>query len=317
MVGGIPRTDVARDGIGNQAVVQLRRGQRRPHIVLFHLGGVLMRPLQAVQVVQQHLDCGDVQVELLVDGEGFLEELAAHGNLPDRWPIERVQARDVVHDARLVRLDRREDQEVLQVGVAAEGRVLQNDLLQQLDQLVRQLRGHEGFHRHRHLLRVLALWERSGHYLVNQRPAVGVVLREHLRPQLGVHPLHNISGLSLEQAVLVRAFHEGVVALATFVGHARQGGVPLLAVFAHHQAVVIRVGREEVLRVVVGVDHNLPQGVVHMGVLRALVDEVVQEAREQFDAVALLHLSHQRLHRQQGPHREDQVGDERLVAFEV
>jgi hypothetical protein len=69
----------------------------------------------------------------------------------------------------------------------------------------------------------------------------------------------------------------------TPVGDAGQVGVALLRVLAHHQAVIVGVGGEEVLRVVVGVDDDLAQSIMHMRVGAALADEVLQEGRQQLE----------------------------------
>lgn len=63
-----------------------------------------------------------------------------------------------------------------------------------------------------------------------------------------------------------------LVTLSSLVGHAGQVGVSLLAVLAHHPAVVEGVLPQEALGVVVAVDVDLGQGVVGGGLLAALVD---------------------------------------------
>ena len=55
-----------------------------------------------------------LQAELLVDLEGLLEHLIADSDLADCRAIEVVEPVDVVLHARLVRLDGRDDQQVLQ-----------------------------------------------------------------------------------------------------------------------------------------------------------------------------------------------------------
>ena len=124
-----------------------------------------MRTRDVLHVLKHNLDGQNLQVELLVDLEGLLEHLVADRNLSDGGPVEVVQAVDVVLHARLVGLDRRDDQQVLQVVVVAEAAGLEDDLLQQLDQLRLQPGCHEGLDRHRHLLRVLRLWQSRRHHL--------------------------------------------------------------------------------------------------------------------------------------------------------
>eukprot|EP00951_Prasinocladus_malaysianus_P004511 scaffold31631_cov27-Prasinocladus_malaysianus.AAC.1 len=76
-----------------------------------------------------------MELELLVDLESLLVELVLDCNLTDSRAIKVVEPVDVVLDAVLGTLDGSDDEEVLQVGVGREGRVLEHDLLQQLDEL--------------------------------------------------------------------------------------------------------------------------------------------------------------------------------------
>jgi hypothetical protein len=72
---------------------------------------------------------------------------------------------DVPDDLALVRADRREQKQVLQVLVVAERRWLDDDLLEQLDELDRHVGGQEGFDGDRHIVRVGALRNGRGHDL--------------------------------------------------------------------------------------------------------------------------------------------------------
>ena len=69
--------------------------------------------------------------------------------------------------------------------------------------------------------------------LVDELAAEGVSLLQDFAPEVTVHALHHIACLYLEQAVSVGAVHQCVIALAPLVRHARQVGIPLLAVLAH------------------------------------------------------------------------------------
>ena len=70
--------------------------------------------------------------------------------------------------------------------------------------------------------------------LVDELAAEGIVLLQHLGPQIRVHALQDVARLHLEQRVPVRASHQRLVAGATLVGHAGQIGIALLAVPADH-----------------------------------------------------------------------------------
>ena len=317
VVVAVLRLDEARDGVAHRVLPQLRAPQRGPHLRDVHLGGVLRGARHALQVLDQHARRREVVVELAENGKRLLVQLAAHSDVAHRGAIEVVQPVDVVRHAARVRLDGRQDEQVLQVRVVAKRAVLQHDLLQQLDQLVRQVRRHERLDRHAHLLRVLALWQRGGHNLVDQLLAARVVRAQHVRPQRRVHALHHVARLQLEQAVAGGDVAELDVAAPLFVRHARQVGVALLAVAAQHQRLVVLVGQQEVLRVVVAVDDDLAHRVVHRRVRAPLVHQVLQEGVQHLQPVARLHLVHQRAHGQQGAHGEDERLDEALLRLRV
>jgi len=63
-----------------------------------------------------------------------------------------------------------------------------------------------------------------------------------------------------------------LVTLSSLVGHAGQVGVSLLAVLAHHAAVVEGVLPQEALGVVVAVDVDLGQGVVGGGLFATFMN---------------------------------------------
>ncbi len=81
--------------------------------------------------------------------------------------------------------------------------------------------------------------------------------------------------------VAVGAVHQGVVTVASLVSDACQVGVSLLRVLAHHQGVIVGVGGQEVLWVVVAVNDDLTQSIVHMRVMAALTHQVLQEGIQQ------------------------------------
>ena len=77
--------------------------------------------------------------------------------------------------------------------------------------------------------------------------------------------------------VAVGAVHQGVITVASLVSDACQVGVPLLRVLAHHQGVRVGVGGQEVLWVVVAVNDDLTQSIVHVRVVTALTHQMLQE----------------------------------------
>ena len=73
--------------------------------------------------VFRNLDGRGVDVELLEDGEGLLKELVADGDVGDVGGVVVVQAVDVLHDARAVCLDGRQDQKVLEISAEKKSKI--------------------------------------------------------------------------------------------------------------------------------------------------------------------------------------------------
>ena len=84
-----------------------------------------------------------------------------------------------------------------------EQRVLEDNLLQQLNELLGQVSTHECLHRTRHVLRILCLTESRLDHLIDQWAAEGVILNQDTPPQLSVTATDEIASLGLEQRVLV------------------------------------------------------------------------------------------------------------------
>ena len=147
------------------------------------------------------------------------------------------------------------------------------DSLEEFDQLVRKLGGHEGFDGAGDLVGVLGLWESSLVDLVDDRLSVWVLWAEDKGPKLLVLSLDEVSGLHLEEVVLVGDSNELLVTLTpgSLVGSEGKVGVPLLAVFTDDLGVVVLVVDEETLWVLVDVDVDLGEGVVQSWFLYALV----------------------------------------------
>lgn len=78
---------------------------------------------------------------------------------------------------------------------------------------------------------------------------------------------------------------ELLVTLSSLVSHTGQMGIPLLAVLAHHAAVIEGVLSEEALRVVVAVDVDLSQCIMGSRFLTALVDTSLQPRQKQLQSV--------------------------------
>mmetsp|Transcript_88548 Transcript_88548/g.255373 ORF Transcript_88548/g.255373 Transcript_88548/m.255373 type:complete len:374 (-) Transcript_88548:3001-4122(-) len=215
VICGVLGLEVRVDGLGNLAILELRLAQLVPDVIVAAARRELLRPLDGLDVREQHLHGLGVEVLLLVDEEGLLVQPVglAHCDLGDLRAVVVVQAVDVVHDAGLVGLDRRQNEQVLQVPVLAEvGRLVQHDLFEQLDELVGHVGGDEGLHRGGHLLRVRGLGQRGAHHLVNDVAAVLVLWVEDQGPELRALALHQVPRLQAEKAVAVRDADELLVA---------------------------------------------------------------------------------------------------------
>mmetsp|Transcript_102832 Transcript_102832/g.290759 ORF Transcript_102832/g.290759 Transcript_102832/m.290759 type:complete len:976 (+) Transcript_102832:1169-4096(+) len=301
VVGRVLGLEVRLDGLGHRAVLELGLAELVPNRALIATCGELLRPLNVVDVGEQRLHRLGVEVALLVDQERLLVQPVriAKRDLGNLRPIVVVQAVDVVHDAGLVRLDCRQDQQVLQVPVLAEVGVVEDDLLQQFDELIGQVRTDESPDRGRDLVRVLGLWERSAHDLVDHVAPVLVLGLEHVGPELGALALHKVASLQTEEPVSVRHVDELLVAgtPCALVGSVGKVRVAVLAVLAHGRGVVEGVVLQEGLRLTVGVNVDLGDAVVQVGVLVTLCHPRLEPRQEHAQAVPLLHLSNEGLDR--------------------
>ena len=77
--------------------------------------------------------------------------------------------------------------------------------------------------------------------LVDERSSEFVVFLQNNGPEVRVPPAHQVACLALEERVLIAHFDDLLIALAPLVGHARQVRVTLLAVLAHHAAIIVLV----------------------------------------------------------------------------
>mmetsp|Transcript_9903 Transcript_9903/g.26951 ORF Transcript_9903/g.26951 Transcript_9903/m.26951 type:complete len:285 (-) Transcript_9903:2813-3667(-) len=267
---GVGSPQICRNGLSKLSGCQVRVGNHRPDLRLIDLGGKLVRTVEVTDVVQQHLDGLRLEAKLAVYLIRLLVQVVPDGNLTDGRPVKVVQAEDVVLDAGPVRLDGSDDEQILQIVVVGEGCVVQHDLFQELDELGLQLGGHEGLHRDGHLLRVLALWERSGHHLVDELPPVSVLLAQNLLPESHVLPVNDVTCLKLEHCVLGGALDQFIVTLPPLIRNAREARVPLLRKFAHDARLIVGIRCKEVLGIAVRVDEDFAQRVVDLGLAASL-----------------------------------------------
>ena len=116
-------------------------------------------------MLDQDVDGLTVLFVLLVDHERLLVQSMLGSDLRDFGGVVILQLVDVSNDLTLVCTDGGKEQEVLQIAVVAEGRGLDNDLLQQLDEFQREICFEEGMDCNGDIVRVGAFWQDSGNNL--------------------------------------------------------------------------------------------------------------------------------------------------------
>ena len=125
---------------------ELCLAELHPHLWQVNLARVLDAAVEIFKGLENNLHCVHVEVKLLEDSKRFFVQLITRSNFTNLRAVERIESVDVIHDARRIRLDSGEDEQVLQVGIVAERTVLQHDLLQKFDEFVRHLSSHERLH---------------------------------------------------------------------------------------------------------------------------------------------------------------------------
>ena len=130
-------------------------------------------------------------------------------------------------------------------------------------------------------------------YLVDQSATMDVVWLKNLSPKISLTPLDKVPRLLLEHRVLIGDRNELVITEALCVRNVGKVWIPLLAEFADDQRLVEVVLLQECLRIVVAVNVNLGQGVVHRGILGVGLDPSLQPGEDQLEPIPLLDLVNQ------------------------
>ena len=150
------------DGVLDTETVQLSLGQSTPNLRLVDLVRILHATIEGNHVLNQDIDCLSVLFVLLVDHERLLVQSMLGSDLRDFGGVVVLQLVDVPDDLALVRTDGSEEQQVLEITIVAEGRGLDDYLLQQFDELQRKIGFEEGMDGNRNIVRISALWQYSG-----------------------------------------------------------------------------------------------------------------------------------------------------------
>mmetsp|Transcript_131667 Transcript_131667/g.366980 ORF Transcript_131667/g.366980 Transcript_131667/m.366980 type:complete len:569 (+) Transcript_131667:1593-3299(+) len=310
------------NGLGHLRVLQVRPAELVPDRAVAAPRCKFLRPLYGSDVVEQGVHRLSMQSAALVDEEGLLVEAVrlAQRDPGDLRPVVRVQAADVVHDPRLVGPHCGQDEEVLQICILAKvSRLVEDDLLKKLDELVWQVCGDECLHRTRNLVDPRAFRQRGADDLLDDTAAVLVLGRERKRPELLALPLHQVLGLQPEEAVSARKRKQLLVTRApsTPVGNVCQVRVAFLAMLAYHSRVVEGVCLEEVFCILVGVYADLRQCIVEGWLLATLGCAALKPVQQNAQAVPPLHLGHQRLHGACSADRLQEFANKVLWAIQV
>jgi len=173
----------------------------------------------------------------------------------------------------LIGLDCCEHEKILQILVVGETRIVKDNSLKEINQLMRQLSGHESLHCARDFIGVLGLWQGSLNNLLDDVLSVLVVWHKDLAPESFVLSFDQVSGLKSVQEVAVGDLNELLVALApsSLVGSVSQVWVTLFGVFSDYLRIIVLVVDQEVLWVLVDVDVDFGQSIVESWFLDALV----------------------------------------------
>jgi hypothetical protein len=153
------------DSILDPQAIQLSLGQPTPNRRLVDLGRKLHRSIDTNDVLDEHADSLEVQVVFAEKREGLLVELMLDGDRCDLVDIEALDLLNVSHHFALVGPNGSKEEELLEVAVVAEGRWLEDDLLEELDELDRQVGRQKRLDSDRHVLRVLRLRDSRGNDL--------------------------------------------------------------------------------------------------------------------------------------------------------
>ncbi|GJC99267.1 hypothetical protein ColKHC_08093 [Colletotrichum higginsianum] len=318
VVLGVLGLDVRLDRVADTEAVKLGFCDLAPDLRQVDLLSESLGAVDTHNVLNEDVDSGGLVASLLIDLEGLLVKTDFDTSGRNVGSAEVVQAVDVVHNLTLVCLGSGEEKQVLEVGVVAERRRLQDDLLEQLNELEREIGGKEGGDSLGDLGRVGGLGNGGGSHLVDHGTAVDVVFAQDKGPQLAVSPLKQVTGLVAVHAVLVRDVDELKVVLALGVGDEGQVGIALLAVFTNSEGVILVILLEELLRVVVRVDVDLSESVEDGLLLVSGGKGGLEEGQEKLEAVAGLDLGDELINGDRcGVDSRQQVLDDVLVAVDI
>lgn len=179
-----------------------------------------------------------VLVVLVVHSERLLVQALLDSDPGDLLRIVVLELVNVSNDLALVRSDSGEKKKVLQRSVVREGGGLENDLLEKLDKLGREIVLDESLDGDRDIIGIGALGDSGSDDLVDKLSSVDVIGNEHLGPKIRQTSLDEVSGLVLEHRVGVGDSDELVITETLGKGDEGKVWVPLLAVLSDNKRLV-------------------------------------------------------------------------------
>jgi hypothetical protein len=138
-----------------------------------------------------------------------------------------------------------------------------------------------------------------------------------LTPKIRLTPLDEVPRLLFEHRVLIGNRNKLVVTEALCVRNVGEVWIPLLAEFTDDQRLVKVVLLQERLGVVVAVDINLGQSIVHGGILRAGLDPSLQPGEDQLKPIPLLDFVNQLVDGEISRDGSQEALDRSLVAVHI
>lgn len=166
--GRFARLDERVNRLLDEVLSQLCLSKERPHGRLIAPFGKLVSAVKIFDVLNEHLNRRGVHLKLLEDGKGLFVQFRGDGNVGNVGGVVVVEAVDVLHDTRSVSLDGSQNEQILQIAMVREDRVVEDNLFEQLNQLIGQIGCHEGLHSDGDVFGVLRLRESSLDNLISK-----------------------------------------------------------------------------------------------------------------------------------------------------
>lgn len=226
-------------------------------------------------MLDENVHGGRVLIVLVVDGEGLLVQTLLDGDPRDLLGVVVLKLVDVPNNLALVGSDGRQEQKVLERPVVRERRGLEDNFLEQLHQLGREVVVDKGLDGDGDVIGVSRLRHGGRDDLVDELSSVDVVRDEHLRPEVGQTTLDEVPSLVLEHRVGVGDGDELLVAESLGERDEGEVGVSLLAVLPDNEGLVELYGKRREAGSVLMIEKRLVEG-NHVVLLEELLGVVVR-----------------------------------------